>query len=124
MTGKQLIDTIQIGDVKFEAYIIIDENNLEAFAIYFQQNEDPLVLFQQISNDHKVEIKINQQLVEELQLLKSKDIEQRKEHYKIFQEFVLNAEQKAKEIAFQDAKLKYFTDILLVKGIEQAYFVD
>lgn len=124
MKEKQLIDTIQIGDVKFEAYIIIDENNLEAFAIYYQQKEEPLLLFQQISSNLKVEIKINQQLVEELQLLKSKDTAQRKEHYKIFQEFALNAEQKAKEIAFQDSKLNYFTDVQLIKTIEKAYIVD
>ena len=99
-------------------------NNLEAFAIYFQQKKEPLILFQQISSDLKVEIKINQELVNELQLLKAKDLKQRKEHYKIFQEFALNAEQKAKEIAFQDAKLTYISDIQVIKCIEQAYLAD
>jgi len=124
MSNSKLIDKIQIGPIEFEAYIINDENNLEAFAIYFQQKKEPLLLFQQISDDLKVEIKINQQLVDELQQLKAKDIKQRKEHYKIFQEFALNAEQKAKEIAFQDAKLTYISDIQVIKSIEQAYLAD
>ncbi|WP_149913180.1 hypothetical protein [Sphingobacterium cavernae] len=124
MSNSKLIDKIQIGQVEFEAYIINDENNLEAFAIYFQQKKEPLILFQQISSDLKVEIKINQELVNELQLLKAKDLKQRKEHYKIFQEFALNAEQKAKEIAFQDAKLTYISDIQVIKCIEQAYLAD
>jgi len=124
MSNSKLIDKIQIGPIEFEAYIINDENNLEAFAIYFQQKKEPLILFQQISKDLKVEIKINQRLVDELQLLKAKDLKQRKEHYKIFQEFALNAEQKAKEIAFQDAKLTYISDIQIIKGIEQAYLAD
>lgn len=124
MKDNLLIDKIQIGLIEFEAYIIQDENNLEAFAIYFQKSTEPLILFQQVSSNYKVEIKINQQLVDELQLLKSKDSEKRKEHYKIFQEFALNAEQKAKEIAFQDTKLNYITDIQLIKSIEQAYLMD
>jgi len=124
MSNSKLIDKIQIGQVEFEAYIINDENNLEAFAIYFQQKKEPLILFQQISSDLKVEIKINQELVNELQQLKVKDLKQRKEHYKIFQEFALNAEQKAKEIAFQDAKLTYISDIQVIKCIEQAYLAD
>lgn len=124
MSNSKLIDKIQIGQVEFEAYIINDENNLEAFAIYFQQKKEPLILFQQISSDLKVEIKINQELVNELQLLKAKDLKQRKEHYKIFQEFALNAEQKAKEIAFQDVKLTYISDIQVIKCIEQAYLAD
>ncbi|WP_160069853.1 hypothetical protein [Sphingobacterium bovisgrunnientis] len=124
MSNSKLIDKIQIGQVEFEAYIINDENNLEAFAIYFQQKKEPLILFQQISSDLKVEIKINQELVNELQQLKAKDLKQRKEHYKIFQEFALNAEQKAKEIAFQDAKLTYISDIQVIKCIEQAYLAD
>lgn len=124
MSNSKLIDKIQIGQVEFEAYIINDENNLEAFAIYFQQKKEPLILFQQISSDLKVEIKINQELVNELQQLKAKDLTQRKEHYKIFQEFALNAEQKAKEIAFQDAKLTYISDIQVIKCIEQAYLAD
>lgn len=124
MSNSKLIDKIQIGPIEFEAYIINDENNLEAFAIYFQQKKEPLILFQQISSDLKVEIKINQELVNELQQLKAKDMNQRKEHYKIFQEFALNAEQKAKDIAFQDAKLTYISDIQIIKGIEQAYLAD
>ncbi|HLS39091.1 MAG TPA: hypothetical protein VK023_12555 [Sphingobacterium bovisgrunnientis] len=124
MSNSKLIDKIQIGQVEFEAYIINDENNLEAFAIYFQQKKEPLILFQQISSDLKVEIKINQELVNELQQLKAKDLKQRKEHYKIFQEFALNAEQRAKEIAFQDAKLTYISDIQVIKCIEQAYLAD
>jgi hypothetical protein len=124
MSNSKLIDKIQIGPIEFEAYIINDENNLEAFAIYFQQKKEPLLLFQQVSSDFKIEIKINQQLVDELQQLKAKDIKQRKEHYKIFQEFALNAEQKAKEIAFQDAKLTYISDIQVIKCIEQAYLAD
>ena len=124
MSNSKLIDKIQIGQVDFEAYIINDENNLEAFAIYFQQKKEPLILFQQVSSDLKVEIKINQELVNELQQLKAKDLKQRKEHYKIFQEFALNAEQKAKEIAFQDAKLTYISDIQVIKCIEQAYLAD
>jgi hypothetical protein len=124
MSNSKLIDKIQIGQVEFEAYIINDENNLEAFAIYFQQKKEPLILFQQISSDLKVEIKINQELVNELQQLKAKDLKQRKEHYKIFQEFALNAEQKAKEIAFQDAKLTYISEIQVIKCIEQAYLAD
>ncbi|MCA5004579.1 hypothetical protein [Sphingobacterium bovistauri] len=124
MIKSKLIDSIQIGQVEFEAYITIDENNLEAFAVYLDKSNEPLLVFQQISNNFNVEIKINQKLVDELQQYKSKDIDQRKEHYKIFQEFVLNAEQKAKEIAFQDTKLNYFTDIKLIKSIEQAYLID
>jgi hypothetical protein len=124
MSNSKLIDKIQIGPIEFEAYIINDENNLEAFAIYFQQKKEPLLLFQQVSSDFKIEIKINQQLVDELQQLKAKDIKQRKEHYKIFQEFALNAQQKAKEIAFQDAKLTYISDIQVIKCIEQAYLAD
>src|SRR5690606_28594755 len=124
MSNSKLIDKIQIGQVEFEAYIINDENNLEAFAIYFQQKKEPLILFQQISSDLKVEIKINQELVNELQQLKAKDLKQRKEQYKIFQEFAPNAEQKAKESAFQDAKLTYISDIQVIKCIEQAYLAD
>lgn len=124
MTNPKLIDKIQIGNIEFEAYIIDDENNLEAFVIYFQKLKEPLLMFQQVASDYKIEIKINQKLVEELQHFKSKDAAQRKEHYKMFQEFALNAEQKAKEIAFQDAKLNYITDIQLIKSIEQAYLAD
>ena len=124
MTKTRLIDSIQIGQVEFAAYIVIDEYDLEAFAVFFDKSEEPLLQFQQVSNNLDVEIKINQKLVEKLQQYKSKDIEQRKEHFKIFQEFALNAEQKAKEIAFQDAKLNYCTDTQLIKSIEQAYLVD
>lgn len=124
MTNPKLIDKIQIGNIEFEAYIIDDENNLEAFVIYFQKLKEPLLMFQQVASDYKIEIKINQKLVEELQHFKSKDAAQRKEHYKMFQEFALKAEQKAKEIAFQDAKLNYITDIQLIKSIERAYLAD
>lgn len=124
MTTPKLIDKIKIGKIHFEAYIIIDENNLEAFAIYCQKSETPLILFKQISSDYKVEIEINQKQVEVLQQLKSDNPEVRKEHFTKFQEFVLNAEQKAKEIAFQDIKLKYYSDIQLIKSIEEAYLID
>ena len=124
MSNSKLIDKLQIGAVAFEAYIIIDENNLEAFAIYFQDVKEPLIIFQQDPKNKHVEIKVNQQLVKDLHQLKSNDSAQRKEHYKIFQEFALNAEQQAKEIAFQDKKLHYVTDIELLKSLEQAYLID
>lgn len=124
MKEGRLIDKIQIGGMNFEAYIIKVENDLEAFAVYCQKANDPLILFKQISADYKVEIVINKQQVAILQQLKSKEPEQRKEHFKIFQEFVLNAEEKARKIAFQDTKLKYFTDIEIIKGIEDAYLVN
>lgn len=124
MNTPLLIDKIKIGNIEFEAYIIKDENNLEAFAIYFQGEKEPLIMFQQVASNYKVELKINQDLVDKLQQFKSKDPQQRKEHFKIFQEFALNAEQKAKEIAFQDARLIYFSDIQLIKSIEQAFLVD
>jgi hypothetical protein len=124
MDTPLLIDKIKIGNIEFEAYIIKDENNLEAFAIYFQGEKEPLIMFQQVASNYKVELKINQDLVDKLQQFKSKDPQQRKEHFKIFQEFALNTEQKAKEIAFQDARLIYFSDIQLIKSIEQAFLVD
>jgi hypothetical protein len=124
MNTPLLIDKIKIGNIEFEAYIIKDENNLEAFAIYFQGEKEPLIMFQQVASNYKVELKINQDLVDKLQQFKSKDPQQRKEHFKIFQEFALNTEQKAKEIAFQDARLIYFSDIQLIKSIEQAFLVD
>lgn len=124
MKNNKLIDQLQIGGIEFEAYIIIDDNDLEAFAVYFQKSKEPLILFKQVSKDFKVEIEINQQQVDFLQQFKSKDLEQRKEQFKLFQEFVLNTEQKAKEIAFQDNKLTYYTDIQLIKSIEEAYLID
>ena len=124
MNTPLLIDKINIGNIEFEDYIIKDENNLEAFAIYFQGEKEPLIMFQQVASNYKVELKINQDLVDKLQQFKSKDPQQRKEHFKIFQEFALNTEQKAKEIAFQDARLIYFSDIQLIKSIEQAFLVD
>ena len=124
MNTPLLIDKIKIGNIEFEAYIIKDENNLEAFVIYFQGEKEPLIMFQQVASNYKVELKINQDLVDKLQQFKSKDPQQRKEHFKIFQEFALNAEQKAKEIAFKDARLIYFSDVQLIKSIEQAFLVD
>lgn len=124
MSKTKLIDKIQIGEIKFEAYIIIDENNLEAFAVYFDKVEEPLILFQQDIANNQVEIKINQELVDQLQQLKSKDLALRKEQFKTFQDFALNAEQKAKQIAFQDKKLNYVSDIQLIKNLEEAYLID
>lgn len=124
MSNNQLIDKIKIGNIEFEAYIIVDENNLEAFAIYCQKADTPLILFKQISSDYKVEIEINQKQVEVLQQLKSKNPTQRREHFMLFREFVLTAEQKAKEIVFHDTKLNYFTDVQLIKSIERAYLLD
>lgn len=125
MKNPKLVDKITIGTVEFAAYIVDDENNLEAFAIYYQHEKEPLLMFQQIGNgDNEVEIKINKEMVEKLQLLKSKDLQQRKAHYIAFREFALNAEQKAKEIALKDKKLYYLTDVQLIKCLEQAYLVD
>lgn len=125
MTFPTFIDKIQIGAITFEAYIIEDENKLEAFAIYFENNKAPLILFQQDVINKQVEIKINTQLVDAMQQLKSKDSDERKVHFKLFQEFVLNAEQKAKEMAFgEDKKLYYITDVQFLKSIEQAYLLD
>ncbi|MCI0922631.1 hypothetical protein [Sphingobacterium rhinopitheci] len=124
MRYPRLIDKKQIGKIKFEAYIIEDDNKLEAFAIYFQSSKKPLLLFQQENITGKIEIKINKTLVDRLQLLKSKDDSLRKEHYKQFQKFVLEGEQVAKEIAFKDKKLHYITDVQLIKSIEQTYLLN
>lgn len=123
MAHRTLTDKLQIGKIDFEAYIIKDENNLDAFAVYFQNAEEPLIQFQQTEID-EVEIKINQQLFGTMLQLKSKDRAQRKVHYKRFQEFVLNAEQDAKERVFQDKRLNYITDIQLLKKTEQRYLLD
>ncbi len=119
-----LIDKIQIGSSDFEAYIIKDENKLEAFAVYFQNITDPLVLFQQKKVNKKVEITLNTSLFNKLKHFKAKDSDLRKKHFKMFQEFTLNAEQKAKEIIFKDQKLKYISDIQLIKSLEKAYLLD
>lgn len=124
MTHLKLTDKVQIGKIDFEAYIIKDENNIESFAIYFQKAKEPLILFQQNDVKNQVEIKINQQLVKTIQHLKSKDSVQRKEHFKRFQEFVLDAEQTVKEFIFQDKKLDYITDVQLIKSTEKAYLAD
>lgn len=125
MKNPVLVDKITIGTIEFAACIVEDENNLEAFAIYYQHEKEPLLMFQQIdSGANEVEIKVNQEMVDKLQLLKSKDPQQRTAHYIAFREFALNAEEKAKEIALKDKKLYYLTDVQLIKCLEQAYLVD
>lgn len=124
MKRLTFIDKKQIGRINFEAYIVEDENKLEAFVIYFQDYEDPILMFQQEKKDGKVDIKVNTELVKQLQNYKSKNINQRKEQYKEFKTFVLESEYKAKIIAFQDRKLDYITDVQLIKSIEQAYLLD
>lgn len=124
MRNLKLIDKKLIGNIEFEAHIIEDDNKLEAFAIYFQSSKEPLLLFQQEKINEQIEIKINKKLVDKLQLLKSKEDSLRKDQYKQFLIFVLEAEQVAKKIAFNDIKLNYFTDVQLIKSIEQAYLID
>lgn len=121
MEPNRLIDKRKIGIIDFKAYIIEDENKLLAFAIYFQNNKTPLLLFQQNIPNEKVEIIVNNELVSKLQLLKSKDEITRKEQYKEFKTFVLDAEQEAKELVFKDKRLQYFSDISLLQSIKQAY---
>ena len=118
------IDTIKIGLMTFEAYIIQDNNNLEAFGIYLQNNDKPLLLFQQDVPNEKIDIQIDSQLVNDMQKLKSKDSDQRKEHFKTFQEFVLESEQVAKELVFKNKKLIYMTDVQLLKSIENTYLIE
>lgn len=123
MRNLKLIDNKKIGNLEFNAYITEDENELKAFAIYFQNTLEPLLLFEQDATNN-IEIKINEKLVNTLQQLKSKDDKQRKIHYKVFQEFVLEAQQEAKELIFKDKKIKYITDVKLIKNIEKAYLLN
>lgn len=124
MTRLKFIDKTKIGLIEFDAYIIEDENKLEAFAVYFQDITEPLLMFQQDVVNEKIHININIALVEELQKLKSKNPVLRKEQFKQFQQFVLDAEQVAKQIAFDDRKMFYVSDVQLIKSIEQAFLVD
>ncbi len=124
MTTPMLIDKIQIGNINFMAYIIEDENNKEAFAVFYQNELDPLLLFQQDAEGENIEIKLNTVLVSKIQEIKSKDSILRKKHFKLFQEFALNAEQEAKNMVFKDRKIEYISDIKLLKSLEKDFLLN
>lgn len=124
MKTPMLIDKIQIGNIIFEAYIVEDENKLEAFAVFYQDEMEPLLLFQQNAKDNNVEIKLNTDLVIKIQEVKAKDSALRKKHFKTFQEFALNAEQRAKELLFKNKKVEYISDIRLIKALEKDFLLN
>lgn len=124
MIKLQLIDEIIINHVELKGYIIEDTRKLKAFAIYVKDKPNPLFLFQQNIPNKKIEIVINEELMNELFEKKTQDPLLRKEYFKKFELFVLEAEQKAKELVFKDAILKYVTDIKLLKDIEEKYLND
>lgn len=124
MNKHTLIDKIRIGLIGFEAYLIEDDNKLQAFAIFLDDSKDPLLLFQKDKKNEKIDITLNVKIADEIQSLKSKDSTVRKEHFKIFQQFVLESEQKAKEMVFKDKRLHYITDVQLLRSIQEAYLID
>lgn len=124
MTTPMLIDKIQIGNINFKAYIIEDENKKEAFAVFYQNEIDPLLLFQQDSLGENIEIKLNTVLVSKIQEIKAKDSILRKKHFKLFQEFTLNAEQEAKNMLFKGRKIEYISDIHLLKSLEKDFLLN
>lgn len=121
MTPPMLIDSIQIGTINFEACLIKDENKREAFAVFYQKEIEPLILFQQDTKSEEVEIKLNTTVVKKIQALKSEYTVIRKKHLQKFKEFILNAEEVAKDMIFNKRKLIYVSDIKLIKHLEKEF---
>lgn len=123
MRKVELIDKIQIGTLKFQAFILEDEHQLEAFAVYVDEVTEPLILFQQQDAGKLIDVKVYPEQVEYLQSKNAIDDPEAKDHYRRLQDFVLNSENTAKDSVFKDKKLEYLTDVNLIKRIKQAFHI-
>lgn len=123
MRKLELIDKTQIANFKLQAFILEDANLLKAFAIFIDDNVDPFMLFQQREANKLIEIIVYEEQLEYLQSKNEVDDSNAKSNYKKLQDFVLNAENIAKESVFKDKKLEYLADTKAIKRIKQALHI-
>ncbi len=123
MRKLELIDKTQIANFKLQAFILEDANLLKAFAIFIDDNVDPFMLFQQREANKLIEIIVYEEQLEYLQSKNEVDDSNAKSNYKKLQDFVLNAENIAKESVFKDKKLEYLADTKAIKRIKQAFHI-
>lgn len=116
-----LVNKTVIGDIEFKAYILTDEDNDLAFAISFQDYQEPLLYFHKTGIENLANLKINTSVFYHIQNLKSLDEHQRQQHYKEFEKFVLLSEYKGRKIAYGNKKFKFIVDQDLKECIRQAY---
>jgi len=114
-----LIEAISIGNFSFQAFIVQDEQNLPAFAIYIDDIKEPIILYKQNNKDLQISIAV--EYLDYILLNKSKEIKRRKKYYTNFLNFMSQAEHKVFISLFKNQRLKYFKDEKILKGIKTLY---
>ena len=115
------IEEIGIGKLWFTAYVLEDEYQVPCFAIFIDQEEVPLILFQPKPQSTEINLIVDQGTFDYLNKNKTTDKLLRRQYYKDFFLFMKRSEGKAKQTFFKEKKMIYLKDIDIIKEIKDRY---
>lgn len=114
------VDEIIIGNFCFQCYVLDRENDYLSFSVFIKDMDIPFVDF--IADPQlTVEIKFHEETIDFINKNKTLDKNKRKEYFKIFYDYLIDSEKKARYMVFKRKKLNYIKNATELIALKKMY---
>lgn len=118
-----LVESIELGNLVIQGFIVDKGINVLSYSIFVSGFEEPLIDMS-VDVEKNVHISVNKNAAQYINSKKTQDKKKRKEYFKQFYKYILESEKRASYMVFKKQKLNYIRNSADLLEIKKMYISD